>query len=1446
MKKISSRKNNIMFMLLLALMISFCAVSTSFADDSEGSFAPPSQEFLDWQKEQAETKQESSSGIPIVQSTASSEHPNGYIPIPVDLSHLASNPPVENSGKSPVANMKADSLPSAFDLRSVNAVSSVKNQNPYGTCWAHAAAGSMESNYMMQGRGELDLSEMHIAWFSFRNSDKSKAFKNYSSASFSAVMNSGGNAFYPAALFARLAGPASENDVPYGTGESYKPSEPTPESYTRRLRLRNAYYLSMRDTLNVNSSTEQRNIVKRRIMQNGSVAVHYYNDDSKYYKSSSGSTSYYTTTKSPNHAVQIIGWDDNYSRNNFKNKPSSDGAWLIKNSWGDRWYTPNGYMGDSGCFWMSYESYLTEGTSFVVEDVNSNMNVYDYDPLGVCGFWGYSGTTIYAANVFKSERNESLIEVGVYTADNNLGYEVSIYKGMSSMPSDSPVNGSSVSSASGTIAFAGYHTIALDSPVSLSEGEYFSVVVKFTGYGMVPVERVLSGFSDNAKIEEGSFFSKTGSSWEKGTKQKMNACIKAFTTTGSVSGIAPKISDSYPSDGQLGVTYSAQLTASGTQPITWSVSKGSLPGGLTLDANTGIISGTPTETCNTTFTVTAENEYGSDSKTFTMNIWELPVITNESFDCYAGYSFSGQLTLSPESEATWKAETSMPSGLKLNAKTGEITGKASKAGEYTVKFKATTSFGDLTKDVKITVYEKPKKPVFKTSKLANGFVAEKYLEDEDYVVVIGGEEYLNLKEEHFYFQSIDVTGTAPIEYSVDNAKTNLPDFMYLNVIDDDVTGVEVLCIGGYPIKAGTFSVTFIAENEATILENKPVTKTYKLVIKDRTPVIAFTGDSLPDARAGEEYSYTLTLSSGTKPITWNASGLPSGMTFSDGTISGTPTKAGDYKVTLTASNTGGKATLKVPLTVLQAPVITAPNLKDATTGKSYSAKISAEGTTPISWDISGLPDTLRYTYNTAGTTLTITGTPVSIDTYPLTITASNSAGSLSIPAILNVNGIAPKLKATLKKGTVDSAYTGSDISATGTRPIMFGYSISESDKAKFGITGLEDLGLSFTYSANEGIAKITGTPTRSVKSLPVTITADNAASDGTPASKTVKLTVAGVKPSFTEPADSTVNLKVLPNASVSVNFTVTGTPDITFSMKNTEGFTLTQTGGYTATLSGTAPSKEGKLNITVTATNADGKANKKVVIQTMIPPSITTASLNEGTLNKSYSSRVAATGSKTIKWSVNGALPEGISFSNGAFSGKPKEAGTFTVSVTASNNIGKDTKEFTLTITDPDNVTSTPNNVSESEEPELHDDEDKLTHEETKSEHESESEHEHAITFGAERDSELLSAGQTEMLSNGGYVIVKVLPEMKVSVSDMYEIDIELDEAAETGAKLFWFAFPKDNESTSDDEIAEFYDESGAEIESVPESHKITVSVWLTEGVTYEPVIAVKSEKSGK
>ena len=110
------------------------------------------------------------------------------------------------------------------------------------------------------------------------------------------------------------------------------------------------------------------------------------------------------------------------------------------------------------------------------------------------------------------------------------------------------------------------------------------------------------------------------------------------------------------------------------------------------------------------------------------------------------------------------------------------------------------------------------------------------------------------------------------------------------------------------------------------------------------------------------------------------------------------------------------------------------------------------------------------------------------------------------------------------------------------------------------------------------------------------------------------------------------------------------------------------------------------------------------------------------------------------------------------------------------------------------------------------------------------------ITFGNERS---VSPNESE-ITGGGYTVAAVLPEITVNVSGMYDISVELNGNVPVGSKLFWLAFAEEGKGSEDDEIAEFYDESGAEISDVPESRKITVAAWFNEGVKYYPVIAVK------
>ena len=1356
--------------LVTVVLILLATVSAMAAKTPETHFEPLSKAYLDWLE--AQKKNENGTGV----FTTDKTHSTGYIPFHIDLSHLADNPPIEDTGPG-----IKETIPTKYDLRNVggkNYVTSVKNQNPYGTCWAHASIGAIESNLLKKGLGIYDLSEAHLAWFTFRNtsSNKHKTYENLSD-NLATVFNRGGSAFNATTIFARLEGPTTETEAPYPN----KPTKSTPESYTRPVRLRDAYYLALSNgTININNSTEARNIVKKRIMDNGAVVASFYAGAGATSGSGTSTVSYYdnsSNSTSPNHAIILVGWDDSYSSSKFSPNPGMNGAWLVKNSWGTSW-------GDGGYFWMSYAQYLTDGTAFIAEKADPNMKVYDNSPLGWGGTWGYSSSPIYTANVFKSERdNEKLTEVGFFTADNNVTYDIDVYTSTStSMPSN-PITGSSVSKMSGTMPYAGWHVVTLNTPVALTKGNYFSVVVTFKNRGKAPVE-MKGGATSNAVIEAGSFFSYNGTNWTAGTVENINATVKAFTVTGSSTPTPtptptptkPTITTISPATGYVGQPYSLQLTASGTTPISWSVSSGTLPAGLKLNAS-GLLSGTPTVAGKSNFNVTATNSAGTDTRSYMLTVTgsssgggsETVNITGT-----VGTSLTQKLT---PSTATWSVSSgSLPSGISLN-KTGTLSGKPTKAGTFSATLKHSSS---KTVTANFTINPKPVKPAIKTSSLAAGTVGTAYS------------------------QAISVTGTETITMTV----TGLPSGLSFNSSTRYITGT--------PTKAAVSTVTIKASNAGGT-----VTKSLKLTIKAQPPVIKNPG-TLPNGIVGVAYSSVqFSTSSGTAPITWSVSGQPSGMKMSSsGLLNGTPTKAGTFNMTVKASNSGGNATLRVPITIIQKPAIKSAKMSNGTTDANYTAKFTATGATPITWAASGLPSGMTLTQTSTGTSATITGIPTTPGTFTIKLTLTNTAGTVTYSVKFTIKGVAPKLSVSLASGKVGQSYTGSRISATGTKPITISYTISASDLKKFGISSLGDLGLTFANDPANGTASITGTPTMSVKSLPITFTAKNSVSSAT---KKVNLTITGQKPSFTSPSSSTLNMTEKVNTNVTVNFKVTGTKKITFSMNKVSGFTLKQTGDFEAVLTGKTPARDATTTLTVTATNADGKATSRVVIKSQTPPSITTSGLASGTVNKSYSAKVTATGTKTIKWTVSGSLPPGVKFSNGTFSGKPTSAGSYSVTVKAENNIGTASRNYTVNVTAA-NTKAKSKSLSAKSSPQTS----------TLEAHSDTFTGTPAVTFGAYGISHRKDA------ENAGYLVAAVLPELTVNESGMHEIDISLDEDTPEGAELVWLAFAEKGKESDDDEIAEFYNEEGEEITKVPASRKITVSAWLNKGVKYSPIIAVR------
>lgn len=462
--------------------------------------APPNPDFVEYRKSIA--GESSARGM--------SGQYRGYIPFPVDLTHLRS---ADYSGYLATPGRRRE-VPAQYDLRNVGGasyVTSVKNQAPYDNCWAFSALGSMESAYLREKGTRLDLSEMHLSYYTYRDT------VGFSSST-SDVLQNGGNNFMSTATLARWVGSVLETTAPY----SHVPSGAA-SSYANRLHLQHAYYL------NIDSGYRPSNDIRKElIVTHGGISIGYFASDSRAYNEQT--CAWYnpgTSSLEADHAVLIVGWDDAYPAGNFNTPPPAPGAWLVKNSWGSDW-------GDGGYFWLSYyDGSISGGTVFIPEEAGNYANNYGWDDLGWCGSIGSSSSN-YMANVFTANGREVLKAVSFYTAAPDAQFEIQVYRGLGNL--NNPTSGTLVSSQSGTKPLTGYHTIPLNQTVSLGAGSTFSVVVRMTtpGYAYpIAVECKVAGYSDKAVAHSReSFWSQDGSEWYDmagDSDDQFNACIKAFT-----------------------------------------------------------------------------------------------------------------------------------------------------------------------------------------------------------------------------------------------------------------------------------------------------------------------------------------------------------------------------------------------------------------------------------------------------------------------------------------------------------------------------------------------------------------------------------------------------------------------------------------------------------------------------------------------------------------------------------------------------------------------------------------------------------------------------------------------------------------------------------------------------------------------------------------------------
>lgn len=440
-----------------------------------------------------------------------------------------------------------DPLPAAFDLRNVDGVSRVtpvRNQNPWNTCWAFGAIGAMESNLAMQGAGfadagasdSIDLSELFVSGFGRMEvpaetmdllGAPSQVGEGITPARDMGVFETGGHVLDAVAWIMAMGGVPDEHETPYrsDSGTVYKWEDPLwgkqscfspyePWTLTEETRADLANRVAGIESAGVlpgpynNRYDAYGNLVlgeydpavtdavKRAIMDNGAVAASYRADglssgegaqEMKYF-SKKNWCQYVYEPLGTNHVVTVVGWDDDYPRENFPTAPAGDGAWIVKNSWGSNAGEPGVYsewgLDGSGYFYLSYydKSLFSFDTIVAEADPASDRVVQQYDLLGAPDLYidaPLSTEDTSIANVFTAEEDMCIESVTAHAGVAGMTADVEIY--LLGERAAAPDDGALVAEATEELPLAGYYTIDLDEPVPVQEGQRYAVVQTLSG-----------------------------------------------------------------------------------------------------------------------------------------------------------------------------------------------------------------------------------------------------------------------------------------------------------------------------------------------------------------------------------------------------------------------------------------------------------------------------------------------------------------------------------------------------------------------------------------------------------------------------------------------------------------------------------------------------------------------------------------------------------------------------------------------------------------------------------------------------------------------------------------------------------------------------------------------------------------------------------------------------
>lgn len=429
-------------------------------------------------------------------------------------------------------------LPNYYDAREKGRVSPVKDQGAYEVCWAFGGLSALEGSLMPLE--ERDFSENHLVWRT-----------DYAGVD----LDTGGFPAYSWAYLLAWQGPVDEDQAPYD-GEKITSFDQTVEKH-----VQGAQWISHGSDFSGHKNAS----LKRAILDYGTVdsAVFIADDfqylfqDNAYYSGqvTSGEKEIWT-----NHEISLVGWDDDFPKEDFVLSPPGDGAFLVKNSWGPA-------FGDQGYFWLSYydvfdhledqeKFYLS--SSYQAESADNFSHIYQYDPLGyVSGLGQVGNPVLYGANNFTLATDNPIEAVGFYATTSPLDYKVYLRPGKIKDEAEISLEDLGQPALEGRLNQAGYHTLELDQVFNPGPEKDFSVIVAFDAPEsedlsyLIPAEYNILGI-ENASASPGQSMLGLTSDvsgqkkvvWQDvyHVKEEGNICIKAY----AYNDLAPALKGFYP------------------------------------------------------------------------------------------------------------------------------------------------------------------------------------------------------------------------------------------------------------------------------------------------------------------------------------------------------------------------------------------------------------------------------------------------------------------------------------------------------------------------------------------------------------------------------------------------------------------------------------------------------------------------------------------------------------------------------------------------------------------------------------------------------------------------------------------------------------------------------------------------------------------------------------